>query len=58
MCRDPIVEEVHKHRQEWAAKFNYDLDAMFADLRRREAAARKRGVRFVTPRKRRQPRVG
>lgn len=52
MHKDPIVEEVRKYRQQWAAKFNYDLDAMFADLKRSEAAARTRGVKFVSPRKR------
>ena len=58
MYKDPIVEEVRKHRQRWAAKFNYDLDAMFADIRRSEAAARRRGVKFVSPRKRRRARAG
>ncbi len=36
MVEDPIVEEVRHHRQEWAAKFGYDLDAMVKDLRERE----------------------
>ena len=52
MVQDPIVKEVRKHRQEWAAEFGYNLDAMFADLKRREAAARRRGVKFLPPRKR------
>ncbi len=34
--RDPIVEEVRKARQDYARKFNFDLDAICADLRRRE----------------------
>jgi hypothetical protein len=51
MRKDPIVEEVRKHRKAWAAKFGYDIDAMAADLKRREAASRKRGVKFVLPRK-------
>ena len=29
---DPIVAEVRKHRDEHARKFNYDLDAICADL--------------------------
>ena len=33
---DPIIEEIHKYREEWAAKFNYDLRAMVADLQRNE----------------------
>lgn len=33
---DPIVEEVRKHGEEYAASFNYDLDRMVLDLRRRQ----------------------
>ena len=33
---DPIVAEVRKFRDEHARKFNYDLDAICADLRRRQ----------------------
>jgi hypothetical protein len=33
---DPIVEEVRKIRDEHAARFNYDIDAIFEDLKRRE----------------------
>ncbi len=29
---DPIVEEVRKYRNEHAKRFNYDLDAICADL--------------------------
>jgi hypothetical protein len=36
MIDDPIVEEVRKHRQAHAARFNYDLSAIFADLIKRE----------------------
>lgn len=32
-----IVEEVRRIRDEHAAKFDYDLDAIFADLKRLEA---------------------
>jgi hypothetical protein len=32
--RDPIVEEVRKRGEEYAAKFDFDLDRMFQDLRR------------------------
>lgn len=30
---DPIVEEVRRIRDAYAKKFNYDLDAIFRDLR-------------------------
>jgi len=33
---DPIVEEVRKARDEYAARFNYDLAAMVRDLREKE----------------------
>jgi uncharacterized protein (DUF433 family) len=35
---DPIVDEVRRVRDEHAARFNYDLRAIFADLRRSEQA--------------------
>ena len=35
--KDPIVEEVRTHRQEYARQFNGDLDAMVADLREIQA---------------------
>lgn len=39
MPRDTIVEEVRKAREEYARKFNFDLDAICADLRRRQQLA-------------------
>lgn len=36
MIDDPIVEEVRMYRQAHAARFNYDLTAIFADLIERE----------------------
>lgn len=33
---DPIVEEVRKHRDEHARLFNYDLDKICKDLRRKQ----------------------
>ena len=31
---DPIVEEIRKIRDEHAARFNYDVDAIFEDIKR------------------------
>ncbi len=45
MNDDPIVASVRKIRDELAAAFDYDVHAMFADLRRREAGL---GDRLVT----------
>ncbi|MHC5016906.1 MAG: hypothetical protein ACYTGM_20830 [Planctomycetota bacterium] len=44
--RDPIVEEVRKVRQEYAARFNYDLKAIAEDLRRRQAESGRDIVAF------------
>jgi len=35
--KDEIVEEIHEWRQSYAAKFDFDLDRMFADLKSKEA---------------------
>jgi hypothetical protein len=45
MTRDSIVEEVRRAREEYAARFNYDLRAMCEDLRKRSV---ERGVKTVT----------
>jgi hypothetical protein len=37
MWRDEIVEEIHKIREAYAKSFNYDLDAIFADLCKKES---------------------
>ena len=39
MIDDPIVAEVRKTRDRHAAKFNYDLDAIFRDLKEREKSS-------------------
>lgn len=36
MWKDPIVEEIHKFREEHAKKFNYNLEAIFKDLKEKE----------------------
>ena len=57
MQLDPIVEEVRKARDEYAKRFNYDLDAICRDLREKQ----RRGKRSVIslppkrPRKMRKP---
>ena len=33
---DPIVDEVRRVRDAQAARFNYDLDAIFQDIKKRE----------------------
>lgn len=34
---DPIVEEVHRMRWEYAARFNFDTWAIYRDIKEREA---------------------
>jgi hypothetical protein len=41
---DPIVDEVRRVRDAHAASFNYDLHAIFLDIKRRE---KERGLNFV-----------
>ena len=44
MYKDPIVEEIHKYKEEYAKSFNYDLKALFEDLRKKQIAS---GRKFV-----------
>ena len=44
---DPIVEEIRKIRDEHAARFNYDLHAIVADLKKREKEAQNKGRKVV-----------
>lgn len=50
MWKDPIVKEARKLRAEYAALFGHDLDAIFADIRKRQRQAGKKLVPFP-PRK-------
>ena len=36
---DPIIAELRAIRQAYAARFNYDVDAMFRDIRARQEAS-------------------
>ena len=52
MWEDPIVAEVHRTREMLAAKFNFDIDAIFADMQKRQAAL---GDRLVSRKTRAEP---
>jgi hypothetical protein len=41
MLEEPIVEEIRNLRQEHAARFSYDLDAIYQDLKAKEVASRR-----------------
>ncbi len=32
MWKDPIIDEIHRIREEWAAKFDYDAKALLEDI--------------------------
>ena len=42
---DPIVDEVRRIRDAHAAMFNYDLDAIFRDIKEQEKVS---GLKFVS----------
>lgn len=54
MWKDPIIEEIRLESELYAKQFDFDLDAMFHDLKKREHASRRRLVslppkRYVKP---------
>ena len=55
MWEDPIVAEVHRAREKLAADCNYDVEAFFAGLRKRQASL---GDKLVSPKKRAEPHYG
>jgi hypothetical protein len=50
MWKDEIVEEVRKVRDEYASKFNYNLDAIYEDIKKQEKQT-KREVVSLPPKK-------
>ncbi len=46
MWEDPIVKEVRKVREAHAAKFHYNLHAIYQDLKRQERESNKRFITF------------
>lgn len=50
MWRDPIVEEIRKRREQYAAQHKHDPDAIFDAIRKRQSQAGKKLASFP-PRK-------
>ncbi len=48
MWDDPIVSEIRKIREDHAAKFNYDLRAIYLDMKKKEIESKKKGWKFVS----------
>lgn len=46
---DEIINELRAIREAHAKKFNFDLDAIYEDLKRREEEHKARGGKFVDP---------
>ena len=46
MYKDEIVEEIHRYREEYAKSFNYDLKAIFEDLRKKQIAHKHKVVKL------------
>lgn len=44
MWKDEIVEEVRRNREAYAAKFNFDLQAMYEDLKKAERKSKRKKV--------------
>lgn len=48
---DPIIAELRAIRQAYAARFDYDVEAMFRDLRARQEASERDYVRLPARRR-------
>jgi len=44
MWQDPIVEEIRRHREEYAARFNYDIKAICREAREHLKKSERRTV--------------
>lgn len=49
MIEDPVVQEVRRIRQEHAEQFDYDLKAIFADLKQTEEARGRQQSPLLSP---------
>ncbi|MFB2937096.1 hypothetical protein ACE1B6_17755 [Aerosakkonemataceae cyanobacterium BLCC-F154] len=55
MLTNEILEEIHKFREDYAKSFNYDVAAMFADWRKREAESGRKSVTLPPKKKPNKP---
>lgn len=46
MWKDPIVEEIHKFRTQYASQFNHDIERIFRDIQKRQAQTGKDLISF------------
>lgn len=57
MWKDEIVEETRRAREEYAAKFNYDLKAIALDLQEQQKQSKREVVRLAPKKPTLPPRV-
>ena len=51
MHDNEVLEEIRKYREEYAKSFNYDLKAMFNDLRKKQEASGRKFVKLPIKRR-------
>lgn len=44
MYTDPILDEIRKYRDDYAARFHYDVKAILEDMRRRQRESGRKSV--------------
>jgi hypothetical protein len=49
MINDEIIDEVRATREAHTAKFNFDLDAIYEDIKRSEVEHTIRGAKLIDP---------
>jgi len=49
--KDPIVEDLHVFREAYAKKFNYDLEAIYQDLKNYEKTLKEKMSKRSQPKK-------
>ena len=47
MIDDEVIAELHKVRDQYGKEFDYDLDRIFADLKKKQAQGGRKVVSFV-----------
>ena len=47
MWHDPIVDDIHKVREAYAAKFNHDIAAMVRDLQEKAKERQEHPIEFL-----------
>ena len=49
MLTEPIVEEIHRHRQDLMERFNYDFNAFFTYIKEQEKLSNQRLIQPPEP---------